>query len=107
MDYDFVYNNRLGIELPVFHNDWDNLTIDTQAEILFTWEQIRGNIPDRIFDLEKEINEKQARLNNEDNFKRSCELNTEISELASIINDLWIWYRTHQDVTVEAKPVHQ
>ena len=36
-------------------------------------------------------------------FIRSCELNSEIGELASIINDLWIWDRTNEEIS---KKVH-
>ncbi|WP_209122100.1 hypothetical protein [Alkalihalobacillus sp. BA299] len=104
MDYKFIYDERLGIELPFFYKDWDEYTFSTQTEILLRWERIRGNIPDRIADLEILINKKQAALSNEDNFQLSCELNSEISELASIINDLWIWYRINQNVT---EKVHQ
>ncbi|MFO1444117.1 hypothetical protein KDN24_13065 [Bacillus sp. Bva_UNVM-123] len=95
----FSHNDRLGISLPAFDKDWDDYPQNIQQTILFHWEKIRGRIPDRIEELENMINMKQALLNNEANFIKSCELNSEISELASIINDLWLWYRTHQDVT--------
>ncbi len=104
VDYKFTYDGRLGIKLPFFEKDWDEYTFSTQTEILLQWEKIRGSIPDRIADLEVLINKKQAALNNEENFQKSCELNSEIAELASIINDLWIWYRTNQNVSVK---VHQ
>ena len=106
MSYEFIYDNRLGIELPKFYQDWDDLQVSTQEEVLSQWEIIRGHIPDRIFDLEQEINKKQAELNNEENFQRSCSINSEIAELASVINDLWIWYRTNQSISLDGKPVH-
>ena len=56
-----------------------------------------GLIPDRIISLEEIINTKQAQLSNETNFELSCQLNHEIADLASIINDLWLWFRTDQD----------
>jgi hypothetical protein len=71
-------------------------SLETQEEILLYWEQVRGSIPDRISDLEIQINQKQALLSNESNFPRSCNLNTEIADLASIINDLWLWYRSNE-----------
>ena len=95
----FSHNERLGISVPAFNKEWDDYPQITQQMILFQWEKIRGRIPDRIADLEDMINLKQAQLNDEGNFIRSCELNSEISELASIINDLWLWYRTHQNIT--------
>lgn len=98
----FAYNDRLGISLPSFNTDWDRFSEETQHEILLHWEKIRGHIPDRISNIEMIINKKQAELYDESDFKRSCLLNSEIAELASIINDLWLWYRTHQDVTAKA-----
>lgn len=100
----FSFDQRLGILLPEFALEWDQYNKQTQQEILLYWEQIRGSIPDRMAELENIINHKQAQLSNESNFPRSCILNNEIAELASIINDLWIWYRTNQ--TISAK-VHQ
>lgn len=98
MEYEFVYDERLGIRLPYLYAEWETYARETQAEILFEWEAIRGTIPERIEELENEINEKQARLGQEEDFATSCQLNSEISELASIINDLWIWFRTRQTI---------
>lgn len=98
MDKYFVLNDRLGIKLPALHKNWEEYTFDTQQSILLEWEKIRGYIPDRIAELEDLINKKQASLSDESDFKKSCQLNTEIAELASIINDLWLWYRTNQDI---------
>ncbi len=78
---------------------WTAYSVHSQNRILAEWETIRGHIPDRISELENEINIKQEALNNEEDFNRSIELNYEISELASIINDLWIWFRTTQHIT--------
>ncbi|WP_204416349.1 hypothetical protein [Bacillus tianshenii] len=97
--FSFTQNKRLGIPLPVLEMDWDRYSKETQQEILLQWEKIRGKIPDRIKELENEINVKQEMLNNESNFERSCQLNSEIAELASVINDLWLWYRMNQHVS--------
>lgn len=104
MNEHFIFNSRLGIHVPNLQVDWSHYDELTQSKILFDWEKIRGSIPDRIAELEQSINEKQAQLSNETNFQRSCELNSEIAELASIINDLWLWYRANQTVTAK---VHQ
>lgn len=90
----FVYDYRLGILLPKLDKPFENYDKSTQEEIWLKWEQIRGTIPDRIKELEKQINDKQTQLGEEANFDITCKLNTEIAELASIINDLWIWYRS-------------
>ncbi|OZM57983.1 hypothetical protein CIB95_06400 [Lottiidibacillus patelloidae] len=98
MSYTFEYDNRLGITIPDLHKFWDQYSKEEQAEILFKWEKIRGTIPDRIKDLEIEINNKQEQLNVEENFEKSCQLNSDIAELASIINDLWLWFRANQRI---------
>jgi hypothetical protein len=95
----FIFDDRLGIHLPNLERDWEEYSTEEQEQILFQWEKIRGKIPDRIAELEKEINKKQAELGEEFDFNRSCLLNSEIADLASIINDLWIWYRMHGNVT--------
>lgn len=93
----FVYNERLGIELPVLDRDWDQIREEERAGILVRWEQIRGSIPDRIQSIEQIIIRKQLQLNVEDDFPASCRLNFEIAELASCITDLHIWYRVNQE----------
>lgn len=105
LDYEFQFDDRLGIAIPILRKDWSQYPQDTQLEILLKWEQNRGQIPERIYELEKIINEKQAQLNIEEDFDRSCELNSEIAELASIIHDLWIWYRINQ-VAIEQDSVY-
>lgn len=95
----FTYDERLGINIPTLAFDWEEYDIATQQVILDEWEKIRGHIPDRISELEQLINQKQAELENEANFKRSCQLNGEIAELASVINDLWIWFRVNERIT--------
>ncbi|MDP4164661.1 MAG: hypothetical protein Q8898_16320, partial [Bacillota bacterium] len=93
-----------GIQLPELTKEWKEYSEQDQHNILFKWEQIRGSIPDRISELEGIINQKQAELSNESNFPRSCILNSEIAELASIINDLWLWYRANQNLS---EKIHQ
>ncbi|MGF6948124.1 hypothetical protein QF028_000629 [Neobacillus sp. B4I6] len=100
----FSFDDRLGIQLPDLTMELADYSIETQEEILLYWEQVRGSIPDRIGELENQINQKQALLSNESNFPRSCQLNTEIAELASIINDLWLWYRANEVLSTK---VHQ
>lgn len=95
----FVFDKRLGISIPDLQQDWELYSTEQQHNIILTWEQIRGHIPDRIKQLELLINKKQDQLNREDSFELSCSLNSEIADLASIINDLWLYYRTHQNIS--------
>ncbi|MGC4376096.1 hypothetical protein WD019_04035 [Fictibacillus sp. Mic-4] len=101
MTFSFLYNERLGIELPSLESLWEEYPKNVQEMILARWETIRGTIPDRIFSIEKVINQKQEELACEEDFDRSCLLNTEIAELASIINDLWLWYRIDQNLSLK------
>lgn len=98
----FQYDERLGIEIPVLELEWDMYDAAVRINLLLQWEQIRGVIPDRIMKLEAQIIEKQNKLDKEDDFVTSCRLNSDIADLASIINDLHLWFRTNQDL--ESKP---
>ncbi|MGD8191630.1 hypothetical protein ACQCN2_16740 [Brevibacillus ginsengisoli] len=97
MRYGFELDHRLGIPLPSLKQEWEDYTAEERASILLEWEEIRARIPDRIKELEVIINHKQNALSVEDNFQVSCQLNSEIAELASVINDLHIWFRIQQD----------
>lgn len=98
MKIEFVYNERLGIPIPDLLEDWDSYPLSMREMMLLEWEQIRGRIPERVFELEKIINYKQGLLNYEENFPLACQLNSEIAECASTINDLHLWYRANQDL---------
>ncbi|KQL49100.1 hypothetical protein AN963_04825 [Brevibacillus choshinensis] len=93
----FILDERLGIRLPALDMEWEAYSTDERADILLEWEEIRANIPDKIIRIETVIIEKTRQMSEEENFNRSCELNSEIHELASVINDLNIWFRVQQD----------
>ncbi|MFJ7744373.1 hypothetical protein [Peribacillus sp. NPDC097295] len=95
----FKYDERLGIYVPDLPQEWDDYAKGEQHSILAYWETIRGRIPDRIQELESTINRKQTQLSDESDFVVSCQLNSEIADLASVINDLWLWYRADQGVS--------
>ncbi|MBY6035191.1 hypothetical protein KUV80_00905 [Fictibacillus nanhaiensis] len=99
MQRSFIMDERLGIAIPNLYQSWEDYEKDEQAYLLLQWEKIRGTIPDRIAEIERQINTLQDQLSVEDNFEVSCELNFKISSLASVINDLWLWYRLNQHVT--------
>ena len=103
--YKFSLDNRLGIYLPVLQLEWDEYPEEERAAILDCWEQVRGRIPQRIMELEGIINDKQSQLNNEDNFKTACQLNSDIAETASCINDLHLYFRINQDIA--ANVIHR
>jgi hypothetical protein len=97
----FKKDKRLGILIPHVETEWSQLDNNIQQDILLQWEQIRGSIPDRIKELEQIINQKQHALNHEENFSVCCRLNSEIADTASVINDLWLWYRANQELSAE------
>ncbi|MNI05098.1 hypothetical protein D3C73_580420 [compost metagenome] len=97
----FQYDERLGIELPVLEHEWESYSPEERSELLLAWEQIRGTIPDRIYKLEAVIIRKQNQLNHEDDFPVSCQLNSEIAELAGTINELNLWFRVNQELEVK------
>ncbi|GKU79794.1 hypothetical protein [Paenibacillus sp. L3-i20] len=94
----FVWSERLGIYIPYLTMGWEQYNYCDQIGIIEEWEFVRGSIPDRIMVFEHVINEKQAELNDEENFERSCLLTYEIAEYASRINELQIWYRMNQEL---------
>ena len=94
----FIYDTRLGIPIPHLEQDFSTYPSSAQNAILMRWEKIRGTIPERIKEIEEMIEYTLKRLDNEDDFEVSCALNTEMAEYASIINDLWIWYRVDQRI---------
>ena len=105
MSIQFVYDDRLGIRLPELDEPWESHPSETQIKILAEWETIRGSIPDRIKQLDQMIREKQQKMDLETDFPICCRLNYEISELASCITDLHLWYRMNQEITEHA-PSH-
>ncbi|SDR98318.1 hypothetical protein SAMN05444162_0481 [Paenibacillaceae bacterium GAS479] len=94
----FRTDDRLGIPLPILDREWEQYDVTEQMGIVEQWELIRGRIPDVIFALEREIILNQGMLDEEDDFVRSCKLNSDIAELASRINELHIWYRVNQEI---------
>ncbi|MFC7373378.1 hypothetical protein ACFQPF_17195 [Fictibacillus iocasae] len=93
MKVTFRKDQRLGITIPVLQQEWENYSPDAQEAILLEWEAVRGIIPDRIKEIEGYIDTMQMQLNTEENFQVSCDLNDKIADLASVINDLWLWFR--------------
>src|SRR5690554_4665303 len=96
--YTFKYDERLNIEIPQLELEWSEYSSMDREAIVTRWEHIRGTIPERIKELENQINSKQEQLNVESDFPTSCALNWEIAELASRINDLHLWFRKNQEI---------
>jgi len=97
-NYCFIADHRLGINIPVFQKAWEGYSEKEQEEIIQLWERERAKIPDRIKKIEQEISEKQNVMLHL-SFEAYCELHKKIVDMASIINDLNIWYRTEGTIT--------
>lgn len=95
---EFIYDSRLGIYVPELLKDWEQYDQAEREEILEQWEAVRGSIPSRVMELEALIMSLQKQMDKEDEFPTACQLNFDIAELASVINDLHIWYRVSQDI---------
>lgn len=104
-NFDFKYDERLDLHLPVLHKPWEELSEKEQEEVLYRWEQIRSQIPERIKALEKKIKQLETQLQTEDDYQIFCKLSERITELASRLIDLNVWFRTHEEIT--AKKAHQ
>ena len=87
----FVFDERLGIQLPQHDREWWEYSLDEQAEMIQEWERIKSRIPDRILELERNIEDKHQEIGREDDWDRVCELYEEYFAIASVINDLNIW----------------
>lgn len=101
MNYRFEYDERLGIKLPHLLRDWETLPADERHAMIMEWEQIKARIPDRIMDLEKQIEAHQDKISKEEDWDTVCLLYGELYSIASIINDLHIWSRVNQDFAPE------
>lgn len=104
MEDQFSYDDRLGIWLPHLTQDWQRYDVAQRQAIVAAWELVRGGIPERIIQFERLINEKQGLVFEVEDFETCCQLNLQIADYASRINDLHIWYRINQDV--EARNHH-
>lgn len=100
-NYRFEYDERLTIEIPILYKAWEELSYDEQKEILYRWEHVRATIPDQIKLLEQEVHELEKKLQIEDNQENFLALSKRITELASQIIDLNLWFRTHEDITAK------
>ncbi|GAE34138.1 hypothetical protein [Halalkalibacter akibai] len=99
MTIEFIYDQRLDLFLPSIDGSWHEISKEQQEQILAKWETIRGIIPDRIKEIEQTIELVHQQLTEEEDFDRSCELNLKMAELASTINELWIWFRVTPTMT--------
>lgn len=98
--YEFVFNKKLGIRIPHLTKEWDEYSLEEQKDIIHQWENERAKIPDRVKEIENEIEELQD-LMFKIEFDEYVKVHKEIVEMSSAINDLNIWYRTEGELTTD------
>ena len=103
MDEIFMYEERLGIEVPYLGKEWHDYTLNERTSILEKWEIMRGRIPAKIARFESEIEALQQNLHHEEDWDKSLSIMSQVSDLASRINDLNILFRTQPD----AEPIQE
>ncbi len=95
----FKFDEKLGINIPIFEKEWEEFSVQEQLKIIQVWEKERASIPDRIKELEKKIDQLQE-LMYEIEFNEFIKIHEEIVDMASAINSLNIWYRTEGELTI-------
>lgn len=91
--FEFVYDERLGIQIPVQHREWHEFSRAEQEAMIEQWEMLRSRIPDRVKQLEEVIEDRQLKIAVEDDWDRVVELYEDVFLMASVINDLNNWMR--------------
>lgn len=99
--FEFVLDERLGIQIPVQHREWFEYTRSEQVELIERWETIRARIPDRVKALEEIIEGRQIQIADEEDWDRVVELYEDVFRNASIINDLNNWMRLEPSTSEE------
>lgn len=89
----FVFDQRLDLFVPIKNIPWQALSYDETKAVEVYWETERGKIPTKIKELDRRMEQLQECLSREESFEKACEWNDSLSSLASIVNDLWLWYR--------------
>ncbi|KEO83921.1 hypothetical protein [Tumebacillus flagellatus] len=97
--FEFQFDERLGIQIPVQHHDWDEYTREEQEDVIHRWEAIRSRIPDRIKALEEIIEDRQLKISVEEDWDVVIALYEDVFTIASVINDLNNWMRLEPSTT--------
>lgn len=89
--YEFRYDREIGIEVPEFHVPVSELSEAERDEVLHRLEQISGEIPERIRELEHSFNnlyDQSAEHDGEGFFERM----EKVVDLSRRIGELHLWY---------------
>lgn len=92
--YEFIYDPEIGIEKPILYVPMEKLSKDDRSTLHHKMEQISGQIPERIRELERTYQEMYHQYTskepkNDQEFYSNME---QINALSRKIGELNIWY---------------
>lgn len=92
--YEFIYDEELGIEKPILYVPMEQLSEEDQSSLYHKMEQISGQIPERIRELERKYETLYARFSEEDHIQddRFYSRMEEMNEISRKIGELNILY---------------
>jgi hypothetical protein len=95
----FRHNDRLCIPLPAFPQPFEEMAPTDQEDVIVVWESIRARIPDRILELEHNIQSHLDTIRETDDWEQIIALFNQISDIASRIAELNTWQRVDPHLT--------
>ncbi|MBA4492726.1 hypothetical protein ACFO25_09475 [Paenactinomyces guangxiensis] len=90
--YEIRFDERLGIDRPVLHVDYETLSDEVQQEFEMKCQQICARIPERIKRFEREYMERFEALKEAEDDEIFFNLTDEMNEISKIICDLNILF---------------
>jgi hypothetical protein len=103
--FEFCYDNRLGVLLPLLHVEYEEMPKALQDEFEYKCQEICSQIPEQIKQLERAYMEKYEALQEIDDEEHFLQLNDELNDLSKRICDLNLLY-LHIEGTYLAANVH-
>lgn len=103
--YEFVYDQRLQVNRPLLHVEYDDLPIQAQHTFELKCQEVCALIPPQIKAFEQQYMEKFDRLNQATDDKEFYQLLDEMNELSSRISDLNVLF-LHIEGTYIATSMH-
>lgn len=92
--FEFIYDEEIGIEKPILHVPFDKLNKEELSSLHHKMEQISGQIPERIRELERKYQEMYKKYTDQEpkNDQQFYDNMEHINALSRKIGELNIWY---------------
>jgi len=90
--FEFVYNEEIGIETPILHIPYEQLSKEELDALHHKMEKVSGQIPERIRELEQKYKELYKQFTEQESDSQFYEGMNRINELSRKIGELNIWY---------------